>query len=93
MKSGKFFSLEICITKVLQWLQFTRPNTTFELFNFLSEVSFLLDFAPPSLPTLDSTVFRICILLVAEDFICEVYGFQKTSQTSGVKKNTRGFSR
>ena len=66
MKHCKSHSLEISITKALQWLQFTRPNTTFKLFNFLSEFSFFWDFSPPSLTVLDSTVFRICILWVAE---------------------------
>ena len=47
-------------------LQFTRPNTAFELFNFYSEFSLFWDFSPPSLTTLESTVFRICILWVVE---------------------------
>ena len=53
------------IPRVLQWLQFTRPNTTFELLNFLSEFSFFWDFSPrTSLTTLQSTALRICILCI-----------------------------
>ena len=36
----------------------------------------------------NSTVFRIPILLVNENFLCEAYRFQKTSQTSDAQKNT-----
>ena len=36
----------------------------------------------------NSTVFRILILLVTDIFLCEVYRFQKTSQTSDAQKDT-----
>ena len=41
-----------------------------------------------SAKSVNSIVFRIRILLVTEIFLCEVYRFQKTSQTSDAQKNT-----
>ena len=90
MKYCKFFTLEICITKVLQWLSSLYRTQDLNSFTVLILLRYF-SAKSPSLMTLESTVFRICILLVAEVFICEVYRFQKTSQNSGIQKNTPGF--
>ena len=59
-------------------LTFFQSSHSFEI--FLHQVCRLL-----------TLLFQNLTPLVAEVFLCEIYRFQKTSQTSGVQKNMHGF--
>ena len=83
----RIFSLGIGITKVqciamasIRSFEQQHSNSRF------LRIPILLAFF--SAKSANSTVFRIPIPLVTEIFLCEVYRFQKTSQTSDAQKNT-----
>ena len=58
-------------------------STEYNIRTLLSEFTFFWDFSPPSLTTLKSTVFRSCILWVAEVLSAKSTIFRRLRRLQG----------